>query len=86
MSDAGSVQLPRWKSHKEVWADKIVKAEPLALTTRCGGLINLDDTDIGKRIEAAERKPEVGDYVVIYDDGYASWSPAKAFEEGYTRL
>lgn len=28
----------------------------------------------------------VGGYYVVYDDGYTSWSPAKAFEEGYTLL
>lgn len=27
-----------------------------------------------------------GGYLVIYEDGYVSWSPAKAFEEGYTRI
>lgn len=26
----------------------------------------------------------VGGYFVVYDDGYTSWSPAKAFEDGYT--
>lgn len=25
-------------------------------------------------------------YFVEYDDGYQSWSPTKAFEEGYTRI
>jgi len=25
-------------------------------------------------------------YYVVYDDGYASWSPTKAFESGYTKL
>ena len=30
--------------------------------------------------------PEVGGYYVVYGDGYQSYSPAKAFEEGYTRL
>jgi hypothetical protein len=28
--------------------------------------------------------PQVGGYYVRYPDGYESWSPAKAFEEGYT--
>ena len=28
--------------------------------------------------------PQVGGYYVVYDDGYKSFSPAKAFEEGYT--
>ena len=31
-------------------------------------------------------RPDVGDYVVIYEDGYKSWSPAAAFEAGYSRL
>lgn len=30
------------------------------------------------------KAPAVGDYVVRYSDGYTSWSPKKAFEEGYT--
>jgi hypothetical protein len=34
----------------------------------------------------AKHKPEVGGYFVQYDDGYTSFSPAKAFEDGYTRL
>ena len=25
-------------------------------------------------------------YFVVYEDGYLSWSPTKAFEEGYTAL
>ncbi len=31
-------------------------------------------------------KPEVGGYFVVYEDGYQSYSPAKAFEDGYTRI
>ena len=31
-------------------------------------------------------KPGVGGYFVVYQDGYKSYSPAKAFEEGYMRL
>jgi len=27
-----------------------------------------------------------GDYYVVYEDGYKSISPAKAFEEGYTLI
>ena len=33
-----------------------------------------------------KHKPVVGGYFVMYEDGYQSFSPAKAFEEGYTRL
>ncbi len=28
----------------------------------------------------------VGGYYVLYEDGYDSWSPAKAFEDGYTLI
>jgi hypothetical protein len=28
----------------------------------------------------------IGGYLVQYEDGYLSWSPAKAFEDGYTRI
>ena len=31
-------------------------------------------------------EPLVGGYYVRYADGYESWSPAKAFEEGYTQV
>lgn len=31
-----------------------------------------------------KHQPEVGGYYVVYADGYKSYSPAKAFEEGYT--
>lgn len=38
------------------------------------------------KVDAAYMKkhePKVGGYFVIYQDGYCSYSPAKAFEEGY---
>ena len=31
-------------------------------------------------------RPQAGGYFVQYEDGYVSYSPAKAFEEGYTRI
>lgn len=33
-----------------------------------------------------KHNPQVGGYYVVYADGYKSWSPAQAFEEGYTRV
>lgn len=32
-----------------------------------------------------KHKPQPGGYYVVYADGYKSFSPAQAFEEGYTR-
>ncbi len=31
-------------------------------------------------------QPKVGGYYVVYKDGYKSFSPAQAFEEGYSRV
>jgi len=31
-----------------------------------------------------KHNPQPGGYYVVYSDGYKSYSPAKAFEEGYT--
>jgi hypothetical protein len=33
-----------------------------------------------------KHKPAIGGYYVVYDDGYQSFSPAKAFEDGYSKL
>lgn len=33
-----------------------------------------------------KRTAEVGGYCVLYSDGYMSWSPAKEFEDGYTKM
>jgi hypothetical protein len=86
-----AAQMPRYKCHKEVYALKIDSLRKVQ---------NDDDTysiwltpaDKGyapfalDREYLARNKPEVGGYYVVYDDGYKSYSPAKAFEEGYTRL
>jgi hypothetical protein len=34
----------------------------------------------------ARHQPQVGGYYVVYKDGYKSFSPAAAFEEGYSRI
>lgn len=31
-----------------------------------------------------KHKPSAGGYYVVYEDGYSSYSPAEAFESGYT--
>ena len=33
-----------------------------------------------------KHQPKVGGYYVVYKDGYKSFSPAQAFEEGYSRV
>lgn len=35
---------------------------------------------------ASKHDPKPGGYFVVYDDGYKSYSPCKAFEDGYTKI
>ena len=82
-------QLPRWRSHKVVEADKIVAAFNESPSMHghwnllCGASVQVN-------LQLAHRVPEgvsaVGGYYVRYEDGFESWSPAEAFERGYTRV
>jgi len=82
-----AVELPQYRSHKIVRAAKITGFRqngnpdmPDLLLGDIGGVVSLlPDWH-------AKHKPTVGGYYVLYDDGYTSFSPAKAFEEGYTRI
>lgn len=41
---------------------------------------------IPARMYPGDRNKFLDGYLVKYSDGYISWSPRKAFEEGYTRI
>lgn len=90
--EAPAVKLPRYKSHKEVSAIKIEKIESNADGS---ALVHAFPERNGKPPCApipvpigwvAKHNPQPGGYLVIYDDGYQSWSPCDAFESGYTRI
>jgi hypothetical protein len=55
-----------------------------------GARIVPDDTDCAPFTVGlgylTKHNPEPGGYYVLYADGYESFSPAAAFEEGYTRV
>lgn len=88
-------EMPKYKCYKEVWALKI-KDISLGHTYSTDS----DSTEYGMitpeeegyaRLEVSKEyldkhSPEVGGYYVVYKDGYKSYSPAKAFEEGYTLI
>ena len=77
--------MDRYKSHKEVEAFKIVNIVPLPSLKRT----DLIGIGIGVTVDQAyidKHKPAVGGYYVRYADGYESWSPAAAFEAGYTKI
>lgn len=94
MSEAASMrEMPRYQSHKKVWALKIAAIEyhPVAPnTTERSATITPAEEGYGRfDVSAAyvtKHDPQVGGYYVVYDDGYKSWSPAEAFEAGYTRI
>lgn len=81
------MDLPRYRSHKEVEALKINWIEP---QPDGGALITpVEDGYEPFKVSAhyvQRHAPQVGGYYVVYADGYKSWSPAEAFEEGYTRV
>lgn len=82
-------EMPRYQCHKKVWALKI-KAIDLELKGYVGATITPEDPGYAPfKVDAAymdKHKPVVGGYYVVYDDSYKSFSPAKAFEEGYIRI
>ncbi len=76
--------LPEYKCHKVVTALLIIAAESLS-----NGRIRLTGVDPMHAIivdadYVDKHRPQIGGYYVRYHDGYQSWSPAAAFEAGYT--
>jgi len=85
-----SMEMPKYRSHKTVWAMKITGIEPQAENGTTGLLCETPE-GFKSRIAVTQEyqskhKPEVGGYYVQYQDGYKSFSPAQAFDEGYTRI
>lgn len=75
--------LEKYKCHKTVWAQKISDIE-----------MNPDGSNeaflwpgqirVGSKY-MEKHMPQVGGYYVKYEDGYESFSPAEAFEKGYSK-
>lgn len=85
-----SMEMPKYRSHKTVWAMKITGIEPQAADGTAGLLCETPDGQPSRIIVTQEYQqkhaPAFGGYYVRYADGYESFSPAQAFEEGYTRI
>lgn len=86
-------QYPAYRSHKTVQAFKIKSiAQTEAHVAIPGGSWKLypeDGTLHPAHVTHAwyeKHQPAVGGYLVQYADGYQSFSPAKAFEEGNTLI
>ena len=80
--------MQKYISHKEVKAAQIDKIE----VGDIGTIIYFKDHDpINYLTQEYEKmitryKPIEGDFLVVYADRYHSFSPAKAFLEGYTKV
>jgi hypothetical protein len=72
--------MKRYQCHKQVDAAKITAINDGVLTFEDGSTRAVGD----RWLQA--KAAHVGGYYVAYADGYDSFSPAKAFEEGYTLL
>lgn len=79
-------QLPRYRCHKEIGALKIADVVP----TPRGYELHFEDQRFAPHEVSEEWTskywPQPGWYFVVYEDGYKSCSPAKAFEAGYTLI
>jgi hypothetical protein len=89
MEQQVEAEMPRYISHKQVWALELDCVDHNAdgssvLTFRDNGyspILIPASSDIFARY-----KPVQGDFYVVYADGYKSFSPRKAFLEGYVKL
>lgn len=73
----------KYISHKTVDAFEIIKVEHIdgALRFVLDGRAPLELVGYDKMI--ARYEPKVGDYFIVYADGYQSFSPRAAFLDGY---
>jgi hypothetical protein len=75
-------EMALYQCHKQVRAFKILRIDP-----QMDGGARLRDNANTQHVDrkfVSQHAPEVGGYFVLYEDGYKSYSPAKAFEEGYS--
>jgi hypothetical protein len=84
------MELPRYKCHKEVRALRIkeINCEP-SNPDAGADIIPIDSaySPIEVSVEyLMKHSPQPNGYYVLYEDGYESYSPAEAFESGYTLI
>lgn len=86
-------EIPRYRCHKEVQALKIKEIHPgdsYGPASVPGLTLVFEDARFAPRFMserwAGFHTVQEGGYLIIYKDGYESYSPAAAFEEGYTLI
>ena len=93
MTGDSAKAMPQYQSHKKVWALKIAAIEfesdgSATITAKDGSVAPFTVADykhLFKECIDVSGEADLG-YFVRYADGYKSWSPTKAFEDGYTRI
>lgn len=87
--------LPEYVCHKKVRAFKILRVEWLGDTepppnnNPAAKLVPETPGLEGVTVNGGfirKHRPKAGGYFVAYEDGYQSYSPAEAFENGYTLI
>ncbi len=87
--DIEGKRLPMYKSHKTVCAAKIESMTEVGdggYEFQCSGIPGPAIKVVVDKAFMAKHEPQIGGYYVLYEDGYQSYSPAEAFESGYTRI
>lgn len=83
MSDVAMKEMPKYQCHKKVWALKI---KGISLD----GELGFEEEGYAPIVAPKEwldkHNPAVGGYYIVYEDGYKSYSPAEAFEAGYSLI
>lgn len=83
------MEMPKYQCHKQVWALRIAGVE-----VHKDGSATIAPKDEGyapfrtragwaDRFQGDEDDPGV---YVVYPGGFTSWSPTKAFDDGYSRI
>lgn len=84
------MEYPQYQSHKKVRALQIGDDFPIGI--HGDGSVMLPIADVGYSSVTVPKEvvsryfPKAGDFLVVYEDGYQSISPRKAFLDGYTKL
>lgn len=81
MSKPNRLQLEEYECHKHVRAAQIVHIVGDVITIE--GPNDFRATFTAEPVLFSRYRPVIGDWYVVYEDGYESFSPKKAFEDGY---
>lgn len=84
--------VPTYRCHKLVGALLIVSIVAARVSDGHpvgSKILSFEDFEETMMVDAgfiAKHEPVIGGYIVFYRDGYTSFSPKEAFEEGYSKV